>query len=131
MKDGLTGILVGEDAPGPLAAMRLMLQQPEPDDYVIGTGETHTVREFCEVAFQAADLNYRDHVRIDAAFVRPAELDLLLGDATKARRVLGWEPACSFNQLVLEMVQHDIDLLTGAPGTDSMCAQPMVAANFP
>jgi len=71
-------------------AMHLMLQQPEPDDYVVATGETHTVREFCERAFGKVGLDYREYVKVDEQFYRPAEVDLLMGDATKARRVLGW-----------------------------------------
>jgi len=92
-------------------AMHLMLQQPEPDDYVIATGETHSVREFCESAFAIAGLDYRDHVKIDKFFYRPAETDLLVGDASKARRVLGWQPTYSFSDLVTEMVQSDIAAL--------------------
>ena len=89
-------------------AMHLMLQQEEPDDYVIATGETHSVREFCERAFAAAGLDYRDYVRVDERFYRPAEVDLLVGDASKARRVLEWEPAHSFGGLVEEMVREDL-----------------------
>ncbi len=89
-------------------AMRLMLQQPEPDDFVIATGETHTVREFCEQAFAGADLDYRNYVKVDEQFYRPAEVDLLMGDAAKARQVLGWEPSHTFQQLVSEMVQSDL-----------------------
>ena len=88
-------------------AMWRMLQQPEPDDYVIATGETHSVREFCEVAFAAADLDYRDYVVVDEKFYRPAEVDLLIGDASKAKHVLGWEPKVSFRELVSEMVKED------------------------
>jgi GDPmannose 4,6-dehydratase len=89
-------------------AMHLMLQQPEPDDYVVATGETHTVREFCERAFGKAGLDYREYVKVDAQFYRPAEVDLLKGDATKARRVLGWEPRHTFEDLVDEMVNADL-----------------------
>jgi GDPmannose 4,6-dehydratase len=89
-------------------AMWLMLQQPEPDDYVIATGETHSVREFCELAFSAVQLDYRDYVRVDERFFRPAEVELLVGDASKARRVLGWEPKTSFQSLVREMVLEDV-----------------------
>ncbi len=89
-------------------AMHLMLQQPEPDDYVIATGETHTVREFCERAFGKVALDYRDFVKVDEQFYRPAEVDLLKGDATKARRVLGWEPRHTFEELVDEMVNADL-----------------------
>jgi len=89
-------------------AMHLMLQQPEPDDYVIATGETHSVREFCELAFADAGLDYRDFVIVDEQFYRPAEVELLVGDATKARGRLGWEPQYSFHRLVHEMVQSDL-----------------------
>ncbi len=94
-------------------AMWLMLQQEEPDDFVICTGETHSVREFCEVAFSHAGLNWEDHVVIDPAFMRPAEVDLLVGDATKAADKLGWKPATSFHDLVSMMVDADIALLEG------------------
>ncbi len=89
-------------------AMRLMLQQPEPDDFVVATGECHSVREFCEVAFSEAGLDYREHVRVDERFYRPSEVDLLMGDASKARKTLGWEPKCTFDKLVREMVQADL-----------------------
>ncbi len=89
-------------------AMRSMLQQPEPDDYVVATGETHTVREFCERAFSRVGLNYLDHVKTDPQFYRPAEVDLLMGDSSKARRVLGWEPSYTFEQLVDEIVDSDL-----------------------
>jgi GDPmannose 4,6-dehydratase len=91
-----------------VAAMHLMLQQGEPDDYVVATGETHTVREFCERAFARVGLDYKDYVRIDERFYRPAEVDLLIGDASKARAALGWEPRYSFAQLVDEMVDEDL-----------------------
>ena len=94
-------------------AMWLMLQQNAPEDFVICTGETHSVREFCEVAFGHAGLNWEDHVVIDEAFFRPAEVDLLVGDATKAEEQLGWKPGTSFDNLVTMMVDADIDLLTG------------------
>ena len=89
-------------------AMWLMLQQSEPDDFVIATGETHSVREFCELAFSTVQLDYRDYVRVDERFFRPAEVELLVGDASKARRVLGWEPKTSFQSLVREMVLEDV-----------------------
>jgi len=89
-------------------AMWRMLQQPEADDYVVATGETHSVREFCKLAFAEADLDYRQHVVVDENFYRPAEVDLLVGDATKARKVLGWEPQVKFRDLVREMVQEDL-----------------------
>jgi GDPmannose 4,6-dehydratase len=88
--------------------MWLMLQQPKADDYVIATGETHTVRELCELAFGRAGLDWTKHVVIDPAFVRPAEVDLLIGDASKARRVLGWAPKHSFRELVQMMVDADL-----------------------
>jgi len=89
-------------------AMHLMLQQPEPDDYVVATGETHTVRDFCERAFSKVDLDYREYVIEDEQFYRPAEVDLLMGDATKAKRVLGWQQSHTFEQLVSEMVEADL-----------------------
>jgi len=89
-------------------AMWLMLQQEQPDDYVIATGTTHTVREFCERAFDAAGLSYEDHVVVDPRFYRPAEVDILLGDATKAKQKLGWEPSVAFEELVEEMTAADI-----------------------
>jgi GDPmannose 4,6-dehydratase len=95
-------------------AMHLMLQQPGPDDYVVATGETHSVREFCELAFGIVDLDYREFVRVDPALQRPAEVDLLVGDASKARKVLGWQPTCTFPQLVAEMVRGDLEALRGA-----------------
>jgi GDPmannose 4,6-dehydratase len=91
-------------------AMHLMLQE-EPDDYVIATGETHSVREFCERAFGEVDLDYQKHVKIDERLLRPAEVDLLVGDATKARRELGWQPDYTFAGLVSEMVHADIAAL--------------------
>jgi GDPmannose 4,6-dehydratase len=92
-------------------AMHLMLQQPEPDDYVVASGETHSVGEFCELAFAEVGLDYRDFVKLDPALLRPAEVDLLVGDAAKARRVLGWKPTYTFRDLVAEMVRCDRDAL--------------------
>ncbi len=89
-------------------AMWLMLQQDKPDDYVIATGETHSVREFLTLAFQALDLRWGDYVRHDPRYYRPTEVDLLIGDARKARRVLEWRPTVSFEELVVMMVQHDL-----------------------
>ncbi len=90
-------------------AMWMMLQQPEPDDYVVATGETHSVQEFIELAFEAAGVeDWRRYVRTDPRFVRPAEVDLLVGDAKKARTVLGWEPKVGFEELVRMMVEHDL-----------------------
>src|SRR3954471_21455723 len=97
-------------------AMRLMLQQPEPDDYVVATGETHTVREFCELAFSEAGLDYRDYVRVDERFRRPAEVDLLVGDSSKARRMLGWGPSYTFEALVKEMVRADLAAVARSAG---------------
>ncbi len=94
-------------------AMWLMLQQDKPDDYVVATGQTHSVRRFCEVAFEHAGLTWEDHVTIDERFMRPAEVDLLIGDASKATSVLGWQPRTSFEELVTMMVDADIDLLSG------------------
>jgi GDPmannose 4,6-dehydratase len=90
-------------------AMHLMLQQSEPDDYVVATGETHSVREFCELAFAEVDLDYRDYVKVDERYYRPSEVDLLVGDASKARQVLGWEPTYTFPELVREMVSSDLE----------------------
>ena len=92
-------------------AMWLMLQQDEPDDYVVATGETHSVREFCQVAFARADLDYEDHVIVDEKFFRPAEVDLLVGDPTKAREKLGWQTEVDFKQLAELMVDADIELV--------------------
>ncbi|MFN2513706.1 MAG: GDP-mannose 4,6-dehydratase [Pyrinomonadaceae bacterium] len=89
-------------------AMYLMLQQAEADDFVIATGETHTVSEFCERAFRKAGLDHREYVKTDQQFYRPAEVDLLMGDATKAQRALGWERDHTFQQLVDEMVEVDL-----------------------
>jgi GDPmannose 4,6-dehydratase len=89
-------------------AMWLMLQQPQPDDYVVATGETHSVQEFLEEAFSCVDLSWRDYVKIDQKYFRPAEVDLLLGDPSKARRVLGWQPKVTFKELVRMMVEADL-----------------------
>ena len=93
-------------------AMWLMLQQDEPDDYVIATGETYSVREFLNVAFEHLNLNWRDFVDIDAKYYRPAEVDLLVGDASKAKAKLGWEPKIKFVDLVKEMVDHELAVET-------------------
>ena len=91
-------------------AMYLMLQQSEPDDYVVASGETHSVREFCELAFGQVDLDYSDYVVIDEKHYRPAEVDLLVGDSTKARRMLNWQPKYTFYDLVKEMVETDLKM---------------------
>lgn len=98
-------------------AMHLMLQQEVPDDYVIATGETHTVREFCELAFAEVGLDYREYVRVDEKFLRPAEVDLLVGDTDKAYKVLGWQPTISFDELVKEMVRSDLESLSSYLGS--------------
>jgi len=90
-------------------AMYLMLQQEEADDFVVATGETHTVREFCERAFAEVGLDYEEYVRIDERFLRPAEVDLLVGDAAKAREQLGWEPEYTFAEMIKEMVEADLE----------------------
>ncbi|HLM55149.1 MAG TPA: GDP-mannose 4,6-dehydratase [Pyrinomonadaceae bacterium] len=92
-------------------AMHLMLQQEEADDYVVATGETHTVREFCERAFSEVGLDWQEYVRVDEQFYRPAEVDLLIGDASKARERLGWRPEYTFEGLVREMVREDLRAL--------------------
>jgi GDPmannose 4,6-dehydratase len=95
-------------------AMWLMLQQDQPDDYVIGTGETHSVEEFVRIAFDHAGLDWRRYVVIDPRFYRPAEVDLLLGDASKAHRQLGWQPQVSFDEMVRTMVDADLAALRPA-----------------
>ena len=95
-------------------AMWLMLQQDEPDDYVVATGETHSVRQFCELAFAHAGLELAQHVKSDPEFLRPAEVDQLVGDAAKARDRLGWEPKHSFRDLVELMVDADLERLSPA-----------------
>ena len=98
-------------APDYVHAMWLMLQQDHPDDYVIATGETHSVQEFCEEAFSYVDLDWRQYVVQDERFMRPAEVDLLVGDASKAGRLLGWEPTVTFRELVRLMIDADLDAL--------------------
>jgi GDPmannose 4,6-dehydratase len=89
-------------------AMWLMLQQPNPDDYVIATGEMHSVRELCEVAFGLVGLDWESHVRIDERYLRPTEVDELCGDASKAEQALGWRPEVRFHQLIRLMLEHDL-----------------------
>lgn len=92
-------------------AMWLMLQQDQPDDYVIATGETHSVREFLELAFGYVNLNWQDYVEFDQRYLRPAEVDLLIGDPTKAQQKLGWKPSVTFKELVSLMVESDLQAL--------------------
>jgi GDPmannose 4,6-dehydratase len=98
-----------------IRAMYLMLQHSESDDFVVATGETHSVREFCELAFGEVGLDYRDFVVEDPQFYRPAEVDLLVGDASRAHKILGWQPTSTFKQLVSEMVANDLALLSSTP----------------
>ncbi len=97
-------------------AMWRMLQHDEPDNFVIGTGETHAVREFCEIAFGCVGLNYQDYVIQDPRFYRPAEVDLLISDPSRAKSILGWAPQVSFRQLVEMMVESDLRRLSGKKG---------------
>lgn len=99
-----------------------MLQQDEPDDFVIATGETHTVREFCQLAFDDVGLDYEDYVVVDPLFYRPAEVDILLGDATKAHKQLGWQPEVGFEELIADMVDADM-----AQQSDARTATPTAA----
>lgn len=92
-------------------AMWMMLQQAEPDDFVIATGKTHSVKDLVEVAFNRAGLDWKSFVKIDKAFIRPAEVDILIGDASKAKKVLGWEPKVSFEDMIRMMVDADIERL--------------------
>ncbi|MCO6432357.1 MAG: GDP-mannose 4,6-dehydratase [Deltaproteobacteria bacterium] len=95
-------------------AMWLMLQQQQPDDFVIATGEMHTVKELVQIAFEHAGLDWQKHVMLDKAFLRPAEVDSLVGDASKAKKILGWEPKVSFENMIKMMVDADIERLKGA-----------------
>jgi GDPmannose 4,6-dehydratase len=108
-------------------AMHLMLQQTEPDDYVVGTGEAHTVREFVEIAFGHVGLDWQRYVRTDPRFMRPTEVDQLTADATKARQVLGWTPEISFQRLVTMMVDADLELQTAAASTAIAAPTPVPA----
>lgn len=98
-------------APDYVEAQWLMLQQDQPDDFVIASGETHSVREFCEQAFKTLGLDYEKYVVVDPAFFRPAEVELLMGDSSKAKKLLGWEPRTKFHDLVRIMVEADLELL--------------------
>lgn len=101
-------------------AMWLMLQQDEPDDYVVATGETHSIREFLDVAFGLVNLDWNKYVEIDPRYFRPTEVDLLLGDATKAKEKLGWEPSVTFEQLVEIMVNADLRAMGIEPSSKSI-----------
>jgi GDPmannose 4,6-dehydratase len=113
-----------------VAAMHLMLQQEEPDDYVVATAEAHSVRELCRLAFAEVGLDYRQYVKADPALLRPADVPLLLGDATRARQRLGWRPRYTFPELVREMVRSELAALEGPPGDPAphAKAQPVTAA---
>jgi GDPmannose 4,6-dehydratase len=100
-------------APDYVRGMWLMLQQGEPDDYVLSTGQTHTVKRYCELAFQAVGLDYEDYVVQDPRFMRPAEVDLLVGDPGKARQILGWEAETTFAELVNIMVDAELEIIAG------------------
>ena len=91
-----------------IEAMWLMLQQDSPDDYVVGTGKEHSVEDFVKKAFSHVGLNYKDHVALDKNLIRPAEVDSLLADYSKAKKILKWEPKISFDELVIKMVEHDL-----------------------
>jgi len=105
-----------------VAAMHLMLQQPHPDDYVVATGETHSVRELCELAFSEVGLDYKDYVKIDQTVYRPAEVDLLIGDASKAHSALQWQRQVDFPALIKEMVHGDLAALSHAPAPEPVVA---------
>jgi GDPmannose 4,6-dehydratase len=107
-------------------AMQLMLARDEADDYVIGTGVTHSVEELVELAFRSAGLDWHDHVVTDAAFIRPAEVDRLCADPARAREELGWEPKIGFEELVAMMVESDLELLSanGQHPDDSLGPDP-------
>ena len=111
-----------------VVAMWLMLNADRPNDYIIATGETHSVREFVELAFGYLDLDWQEYVEIDPHYFRPAEVDCLSGDASKARRELGWEPKVTFEQLVKLMVDHDLKLATQESEADE---QNPIPANVP
>ena len=113
--DHLINLLARLPGFGPRSARRAalkMLQQPEADDYVVATGETHSVGEFCELAFATVGLDYRKYVIEDENFYRPAEVDLLVGDSSKAREVFGWKPKYTFQALVKEMVEADVQSIS-------------------
>jgi len=100
-------------------AMWLMLQQDSPDDYVIGTGVSHSVRDVARVAFQCLDLDYEDHVRIDPDLARPADIEEVVADPSKARNVLGWSATVSFEELIRMMVEADLEALRSQAGAEA------------
>jgi len=114
--DGTELQLALNDNPAAAAYQQAMLQQSQPDDYVISTGQTHSVRELCELAFSHVGLDYKDYVVLDERYMRPAEVDLLIGDPTKAREHLGWQPETSFEELVKMMVEADLKLVRNSRG---------------
>jgi GDPmannose 4,6-dehydratase len=101
--------------PDYVRAMWMMLQQDEPQDFVIATGKTHSIRRLCEVAFGTLGLDWEDYVYVDPALIRPADVDLLVGDATRAREILGWEPTVTFEEMIRIMVEADLELLKKDP----------------
>ncbi|WP_256556058.1 GDP-mannose 4,6-dehydratase [Oscillatoria sp. HE19RPO] len=107
-------------------AMWLMLQQDQPDDYVVATNETHTIRKFLDLAFNFVNLNWEDYVEFDPRYLRPAEVDLLIGDPSKAKEKLGWEPSITFEQLVALMVDSDLKAI----GVESPTGQPIIDRAF-
>ena len=115
-------------APDYVRAMWLMLQQETPDDFVVGTGEAHTVREFAELAFAHAGLDWKEHVEVDPSNFRPAEADYLCADASKARKVLGWEPTVTFRELVRIMVEADMKAVEARLKGGTKALQPTVVA---
>jgi len=118
-------------APDYVRAMWLMLQQDQPDDFVIATGRTHSVRRLCEIAFGCVGLDWRDYVVVDPLLIRPAEVDLLVGDASKARAVLGWEPTVSFEEMIERMVDADLRFLRGDGAPPGMVGSPPCASDRP
>jgi GDPmannose 4,6-dehydratase len=110
------------DARDYVKAMHMMLQHETPDDFVVASGESHSVREFCELAFGEAGLDYREHVVQDEKFYRPTEVESLIGDSTKAHTVLGWAPERSFVEMVKDMVQNDLALVAKEPAVTSQSA---------
>ncbi len=112
-----------------VGAMWLMLQQDRPDDFVIGTGVSHSVQDLVEIAFDCVGLDWQEHVRVDPDLYRPAEVDVLQADASKARKVLGWAPVMPFRELIETMVEADLEELeAGLPGADSRASRPLQAA---